>query len=136
MPFFVLKIKRFCLKMKIPGVSKDRNGTFILVMFSDSLSKNTLKKHPNVVTVHICSIPFNYSWKSLLPVQPNLHVYEKNGCQNRIQRPKKKRTIIILINCVFQFFLVTQYFQPYYLRGGYMIPLDFFNITPKLFYDF
>ena len=41
--------------------------------------------------VHVCSKFFKVSieaQKFLLPVQPNLKVWEKNGCEIRIQRPK------------------------------------------------
>ena len=96
----------FCLKMKTSNISKHRHGRLILMLFSDSLSKNKLK---NIVIVYSYSIFFQFSIEMqqiILPVQQNLDVMEKNACQIWIQRPKNIEKIIILINCVFWCFFL------------------------------
>ena len=81
--------------MKTSEISKYEHDRLILMFFSDSLSKNTLKNIENIVIVHSCSkFFFQFSiemQKFLLHVQQNLDVVEKNRCQIRTQRSKKHR---------------------------------------------
>ena len=90
--YFLFWKKKILLKSE--NLKSRHDGVF-LMLFSDSLSKNTQKNIQVIVIDHLRSkFFFRFSiemQKSIVPVQPNLDVMRQNGCQIQIQRPKKHR---------------------------------------------
>ena len=81
--------------MKTSEISKYGHDRLILMFFFGFLVQKYIKKHiKHSDSPLLLKFFFQFSiemQKCLLPVQQNLDVMEKNGCQIRIQRPKKHR---------------------------------------------
>ena len=98
--------------MKTSEISKYEHDRLILMFFSDSLSKNTLKNIENIVIVHSCSKFFSIFYRNA-KISTSCTAKSRRDGEKRMSNSdsaaKKTQKMIILINCVFQiFFSVTQ----------------------------